>query len=94
LEPEIIGIPEACRTDLKNAKLGKLFKHGKLFDNNDKSNMEPNIIGIPETCRSYLKNVKLGELLKHVSHAGRMQKLTHINYIQIFICSGQWVICQ
>ena len=59
--------------------------------NNDKSNLEPEIIGIPEACRSYLKNVKLGELLKHVSHAGRMQKLTLINYIQIFICSGQWV---
>ena len=28
LEPEIIGIPEACRTDLKNTKLGKLLKHG------------------------------------------------------------------
>jgi hypothetical protein len=65
LEPEIIGIPEACRTDLKNAKLRKLLKHGKLFDNNDESNLEPNIIGIPETCRTDLKNTKLGELLKH-----------------------------
>ena len=53
--------PEACRTDLKNAKLGKLLKRGKLFDKDDKSNLEPNIIGIPETCRT----AKLGKLLKH-----------------------------
>jgi hypothetical protein len=58
LEPDIIGIPEACRTDLKNAKHGRLLKHGKLFDNNDKSNLEPNIIGIPEACRTDLKTAK------------------------------------
>ena len=65
LEPEIIGIPEACRSYLKNTKLRKLLKHGKLFDNSDESNLEPIIIGIPEACRTDLKNVKLRELLKH-----------------------------
>ena len=61
MEPNIVGIPETCRTDLKNAKLGKLLKHRKLFYNNDESNLEPNIVGIPETCRT----AKLGKLLKY-----------------------------